>query len=213
MRESSKRSDRSTFGVGARARIPIAVFLVAVASLGCGAGAAPAEGDPKKRVPDGVAIDGVMAPPPASEVAESGASVVTLKAPLGDDAAFEALRRYFEAVSSENADALRRTLSSDALFVNPSTNARDNAFLLWSRRFSRLDYRSVSAGGIVSRENVSLRRVSERDAVRGDTDIEATLRLSAAAPPALFGESMVARLRREEGRFVIVEIVEDFLVP
>ena len=61
--------------------------------------------------------------------------------------------------------------------------------------------------------SLELRRVDEREVLRGEREVLATLHLSASVPPALFGESMVARLRREGGRFVVVEIVEDFQVP
>lgn len=221
-----------------RRSLPSSLIVVGTLASGC-AGAVPAAvGGDDKRHPDGIAVDPLETPPEARDSAASSSGVVALRSPLGVEAAHATVRAFFEAVSREDGDGLMRVLSMDAVWLSPSSRAREPAFSVFSRRFGRLDY-SVLSGLTYWSEDAVL----EGDAaVASWTDVVGTASTAAVPTPTgatafpdaltpadvvvrapitigrgtsssgLFGAEVILALRRDGDRFVIHRIAEDFIL-
>jgi hypothetical protein len=178
------------------------------------------------RRPDAVAVDPTSAPPPPRTVARSNEQLVTLRAPLGLDAARRTVRRFFEAVAAEDIGQLSAVASPTALVSDTrggSVERMQNLGFLWRQRFAKLDYTSVEPG--------SLYREAEVETFEGRHGVElpAELRVAAAGEPLepedvvmrvrilahgasterLFGNTLTFWLRRDEDRYVVSRLAED----
>lgn len=210
-------------------------------SIGC-AGSSPVIPTDDKRRPDGVAVDPLESPPAAVDVAEASSGVVSLRAPLGVDAARATVSAFFEAVGNEDGEALMKLLSMDAVWVNPTSRAREPAYSIFSRRFGRLDYGAVAGVKFWGDEHV----LEGEDAVRawaqlvpaaappgagvaqpaaassplfldtldqGDVLVRAPINITRGSGAAsLFGAEVALVLRRDEDRYVIRRLAEDFVL-
>lgn len=183
----------------------------------------------QRRRPDGVAVDPSTAPPAAKDVASTGDGLVTLRTPVGIEAALATIHTFFGAVVEEDADMLGSVLTRDALTSNPammgaSPNGSPNAALFWAHRFRRLDY-SKLAGEVVYRENdLEIYRagddlnLSPHPAVRldalgaGDIVIRVPIATSRVGTDRLFGDEILVWLRRTGNDYKIYRLLEDFQV-
>jgi len=196
-----------------------AASVAALVLTGC-AGAntsAVHEGDLRK--PDGIAIDPPMQPPPARDRANASDQLVTLRTPLGAEAARNVVTRFFSVVVNEDREGLRQLLSPTAIAYNPTSNARENALTYWSRRFDALDYQLLMGGALFRDDSIELYRADQwdRGALGEDTD-PTDLIAHVRVPPAgtgrpLLGETLTFQLKRMENRYVIVKLTEDFSLP
>ena len=190
-------------------------FAIAFVMAACGQRApAIVEGAPRK--PDGVALDPPLTLPAPRERAQATDGIVSLKTPLGTEAARSVVVRFFTSVVNEDREGLRQLVAPTAIFYNPSSNARENALVYWSRRFDTLDYQLLTGGSLFREDSIELYRADQWDASAlsddsDPSDIIARVRV----PPAgtgrpLLGESVTFQLRRVENRFVIQKLTEDF---
>ncbi len=170
MNRTSSRSDADSACAPQRVRAswfaPCA-FLGAILAGCAGAPTEVARSD--RRHPDGVAIDPIAATPEPLEVADASSGVVSLTTPLGSDAARATVRTFFEAVSREDLEALRGTLSSDATSINPATRVRDRVEYAFTRRFQRFEYFSLASVPFWQDDAMEVLRASEARALWSDT--------------------------------------------
>jgi len=212
---------------------------VAVFAGGCAAAAGTHVAADDKRRPDGVAVDPLETPPPARDEAPATSGVVALRAPLGVDAAQATVRAFFDAIGREDGEALLRVLSIDAVWLNPNSRAREPAYSVFARRFGRLDYAALAGVTFWSEERVfegdaALAAWSELVAVSsqpvfapgaaaaraqaddslelGDVVVRAPVSAGKSGTSALFGTEVVLALRRDDDRFVVHRIAEDFVL-
>lgn len=207
-------------------------FFLYVALSGCsapGAGFVTASSLPEgPRKPDGVAVDPTSAPPRAMDVGLTEGGLMTLRTPLGIEAALATVSGFFQAVVVEDGDALEDLFTRDALAMNVTQSGgmgMPSAPLFWAQRFRRLDYTKL-AGEIVFREGeIAVLRADDmvestphpaiRTEALGESDV--VLRVPIATPRVgtdrLLGEEILMWLRRDADRYRIYRIVEDFQMP
>lgn len=213
-------------------RVLLACALAAATS--CAAPPARDGGDaPQRRRPDGVSIDPPAALPQPVDAARSADGVVSLRAPIGSDAALELLHAYVRAILAEDLTAMRALHTEDAAFVSapPGQPARalGSATSIWERRFARLDYGSL-AGAVLVREAEATVRKVPRDVepmlpVASDEEgaqapvlgvevvVRAPIATSRSAGQSLMGTELVLYLRREGDGWRVSTVVEDFALP
>lgn len=177
--------------------------------MASGCAAAPSlPANATRRYPDAVAIDRPTTLPAPRERDHTREGLVVLRPGLGADAARAAIQRFFSVISSEDPNLLRQILVQGATSENPNTNARDDAYLFWVRRFSRLDYQLLTSAAQPSIE-VDVAESSD----------ETGLEIARVSPPRsvfgqpLFGENMTFFLRRSGNQYLIERIVEEFVIP
>ena len=208
--------------------------LVILLSASCTPALVEPDG-PERRRPDGVAVDPLEYPPDAADSAESSAGVVALRTPLGADAARDTTKSFLNAITREDLEGARATMSSDATTINPSTRARENAFYFYSRRFQRLDYFWLSNVAFYQEDRVELFRADEAQSFWGDLvgpsasgtaaasmndklePSDVVVRVPISIPRvgsgALMADEITLLLRRSGGKYVIHRLVEDFSLP
>lgn len=189
-----------------------AAFSGAAAS-GCSSAPAVVDGAPRR--PDGIALDPPLVFPSARERASATDGVVTLKTPLGAEAARNVVVRFFTSVVNEDREGLRQIFSPTAVFYNPTSSARENAFLFWSRRFDTFDYQMLTGGSLFREDSIELYRADQWDSSAVDDSDPSDIIAHVRVPPAgtgrpLLGESVTFQLKRVENRFVIQKLTEDF---
>lgn len=201
----------------------------ALAALGCAATPARAPLDENApRRPDGVAIDPPSRPPAAQDRASTDDALVTLRAPLGDEAARATIERFFGIVADEDPEAMGGILTKDAVLTMPSSGSyygqqAPQAMSYWLERFRRLDYTKVDAAAVFRRPEVEIVHGGDAPGVVSHPAIrvealeanDVVLRVPIATPqPAggdrIFGEEIVFWLRREEGGYRIYRLLEEF---
>lgn len=212
-------------------------WSAALAVAVCAACSAPSPRDagdaPPRRRPDGVSIDPPAALPPPVDQARASDGVVTLRTPLGSDAALELLHAYVLAILGEDLPAMRALHTEDAAFVSapPGQPARavTGASNVWERRFGRLDY-GVLAGTVLVREaEATVRKIPEGvepvlpgagddegapPSLRGaELVVRAPIATSRAGGQSLMGTELVLYLRREGSTWRVSAVVEDFALP
>ena len=213
---------------------------LAVVASGCAAARGELAFSDDKRHPDGVAVDPLESPPPARDEAAATSGVVALRAPLGIDAAQATVRAFFEAVGREDGDALMRVLAIDAVWLNPQSRAREPAYSVFARRFGRLDYAALAGITFWTEERVlegdaaiaawseltlasaqpalspgaaAAARGQANDTLQpGDIVVRAPVAAAKSGTNALFGTELVLALRRDNDRFVVHRIAEDFVL-
>lgn len=202
----------------------------------CAASPPPADDGRERRRPDGVAVDPLAYPPEPTERAEARDGVVTLRTPLGVDAARDTATTFLNALTREDAETLRQRLTPDALSVNPSTRGRENAFYFFTRRFARLEYQFLINASFYQDEQLQLFRAGEgtdfwadlvgpsaigagapgqvSDALEpGDVVVVVPVSVTRSGTAQLFGEELTLLLRRSGGRYLVHRVVEDFALP
>lgn len=214
---------------------PVLATALSIGVIGCAATEHAGSFPDDKRRPDGIAVDPLETPPEAVDSAAASSGVVALRAPLGIDAAHATVRSFFEAVGREDGEALMKVLSIDAVWLNPSSRAREPAYSMFSRRFGRLDYVSLAGVTFWTEEHV----LEGDDAIAawaelvpsqgpsqstpsasfsvdslgpGDVVIRAPIHLGKGGAGSLFGSEIVIALRRDADRFVIHRLAEDFVL-
>lgn len=209
-------------------------FFLAITCVACGAHPdqelrTASDLPEQRRQPDGVAVDPSTAPPAAKDTASTSDGLVTLRTPVGIEAALATIRTFFEAVVTEDADVLGSTLTRDALTSNPATMAggpsgSPNAALFWAHRFRRLDYAKL-AGEVIYREtelevyragddlNLSPHPAVRLDALgAGDVVIRVPIATPRVGTDRLMGDEILVWLRRTGNEYKIYRLLEEFQV-
>lgn len=166
-----------------------------------------------------MALDPEFEPPKPRDRASASDGLVTLRTPLGAEAARAVVTRFFQVVVNEDREGLRQLILPTAVAYNPTSNARENALVFWQRRFDTLDYQTLMGGSLFRDDAIELYRADQWDrGALGDdtepTDVIAHVRV----PPLgtgrpLLGESVTFQLRRVENRYMIAKLTEEYALP
>jgi hypothetical protein len=214
---------------------PCSATFLLILSTSCAPALVEPDG-PERRRPDGVAVDPVEYPPDAADSAESSAGVVALRTPLGADAARDTTKSFLSAITREDLEGARATMSTDATTINPSTRARENAFYFYSRRFQRLDYFWLANVAFYQEDRVELFRADEAQSFwvdlvgpsasgsqatpsmndklePSDVVVRVPISIPRVGSGALMADEITLLLRRSGGKYVIHRLVEDFALP
>jgi len=208
---------------------------VALTVVSCAAAPPNPIHDGDDRHPDGVAIDPIAEPPVPLEASPASAGVVALTTPLGSDAARATVRTFYEALSREDIDALRATLSPDATNINPSTHVRDRLEYSFMRRFQRLEYFALASSPFWQDDSMEVYRSTEAkdlwtdavgtaavptlpgamgDAIEpGDVIVRVAVTAPRSSGLPLLGDTMTFLLKRSGKGYLVHRLVEDFALP
>jgi hypothetical protein len=179
-----------------------------------------------ERKPDGVAVDLMSDPPPHEASAATDEAVVTLRTPLGSEAALTSLREFFQAVLREDLFAVSQMLAPGALVSDPRGAAHARFHSLsdaWRQRFAKFDY-SLLSGRVVYRDSdVRVYRAGDVGALpydlraamagevlqQGDLVLRVPVVNHTIKNERLLGREMTFWLRREDSRFLIYRMAEE----
>lgn len=180
------------------------------------------------RRPDAVAIDPATLTPAPAELAPTSVGLVTLRTPLGDAAAFEAVEAFFRVVVAEDTEALGELLSRDALVVSPTPGAPSSrtpsAANHFAQRFRRLEYGKLAGEALFRRGEVSIvhagdarelggTRPSAEGLLPGEVALRVPIVAARVGSERVFADEIIFYLRPDGPRFRIYRLVEDFAVP
>ena len=212
----------------------IGPLVIAAATCGCGAQpdnafVTAAELPEQRRRPDGVAVDPRSTPPQAKDVATTSDGLVTLRTPVGVDAAFSTVQTFFQAIVAEDPDLLGTVLTRDALNTNPAlagggSMGSPSASLFWAHRFRRLDYTKLAGETMYHESDLDVYRagdeltLSPHPSVRtdalgaGDVVIRVPITTARVGTERLLGDEILIWLRRTGSEYKIYRLLEDFQV-
>jgi hypothetical protein len=216
-----------------------AIALGAAAIAGCsGAGSEPfrtaASLPSGERRPDAIAVDLPTQPPAARSEVQAGDGVVTLRTPLGTEAARATIQAFFRAVVREDLTALGAVISSATVVQDLSAAAGGQsgpgrtreAVNFWGQRFRQHEYGLLASQVVYRDSEIETYRPSELGA------LPATLRQASSAAlvglgeddlvlrvpivtqnvksERLFGSELCFWLRRSGDHYVIIHLAEPF---
>jgi len=215
------------------------LVLGAAGSVGCGsagseplrtAGSLPSA----ERRPDAIAVDLPTEPPATREQAEPSQGVVTLRTPLGVEAARTTVRTFFRAVVQEDLNALGAVLSPQAvvqdLSPGPSGQAAPGrtreALNFWGQRFRQHEYGALGSQVIYRDSEIETYRANEVEALPaavrqaagaaldglGESDLVLRVPIVTRSIKSdrLLGPELCFWLRRSGDRYVIIHLAEPF---
>ena len=222
-----------------RRAFEVALLLGAASVAGCGGpGSEPfrtaASLPSGERRPDAIAVDLPTEPPAARGEVPAGDGVVTLRTPLGTEAARATIRAFFRAVIQEDLTGLGSVLGSAAVVQDLSAAASGQggpgrtreALNFWGQRFRQHEYGLLALQVVYRDSEIETYRPSELGA------LPATLRQAASAALSglgdddlvlrvpivtqnvkserLFGSELCFWLRRSGDHYVIIHLAEPF---
>jgi hypothetical protein len=150
---------------------------------------------------------------------------VRLKAPLPDTLARNLVAAFFRAVVTEDIDALSALVTADASAPVKSRGGSMGIPDLWRSRLRQFRYRTLAGEVLYQESDIELYRYDDLEVVlpgrplrmpemaRGDVLLRVPLLVVRAGADRVFGDEMLFLLRREQNRYKIREVVEDFQVP
>jgi len=177
------------------------------------------------RRPDGVAVDLEGSLPPAQSTGSTSSGLVPLKEPVDVSQAMQLVRTFFRAVSTEDLDAMRSVLASDAQQLPLTAGNGMRVDRHWDRRLRKLDYAALGAEPLYRESMVETYRYEDLDSpltgrplrpaamLPDDVLIRVPVTRTRFGIDRVFGEEVLFVLRREQGRFEIQTIYEDFTAP
>lgn len=163
------------------------------------------------------------APPHPEFSGAADAGVVALTPRPSEEVTREIVRRYFRAITDENAEDLAQ------LFVGAGSSAEQrrsaaNALGSWKGRFARLDYTSLKGELLYHERDVQFYRYSAWQALQGKRPFKMTpsdsqvvvivpMTLQTKHKLQYFGSDVHFLVEPSEGQPRIVEFREDFRLP
>jgi len=177
------------------------------------------------RHPDGVVVDPSPELPPPVDVAEPSSSLVALKPPLPQKAARSAVAAFFRAVVAEDIDALSDLLTPDANASNRNRSGAPGILDLWRGRLRHFRYRTLAGEVLYQDSDVEFYRYDDLETLapgkpvrpaemtRADLLLRVPMVVVRAGSDRVFGDEIVFLLRRDQERFRIRQLVEDFQLP
>ena len=209
---------------------PLILVAAAALLLGCagtGGFATASELDTARRRPDGVAIDPTSSPPPARDQADASEGLLTLRTPLGIDRAIVTVNELFRKIVLEDSEGLEALFTRGAQAVtttspNAGPGQTPQATLWWQQRFRRLDYTKLAGETIFREAELEIYRAEDaleappHPAIRidaldqNDVVIRAPILAAHIGADRLLGDEIIFWLRRENDRYKIYRMLEDF---
>jgi len=210
----------------------VALLLASSGLVGCGLTATSfptaSSFEDEPRHPDGVAIDPESQPPDAETTGLVDDGLVTLRAPLGVDAARDTVAELFKHVVNEDTAGIDALFTANAVAItakSASHRRTPTATLWWNQRFDRLDYGQLSGEPAFRAREIEFYRgedvlsgargaPTEREGVeRGDVVVRVPIIKVRVGATRVLGDEMVLFLRRVDNRYKIYRMVEEFQIP
>lgn len=201
-----------------RSRAGAAAFALA-ALVACGAESLPtatALPDEPRR-PDGVVLEPLPAIPDAGDQATAN-GVVTLRAPLGDEAVHDVVEAYFVAFVRSDGTAMERLLTEDAVDLGSSGGDRDSLLQSWRARHAALDYKKLEGTQIADYDRIDRFHYEDlgnpsgeprpANMQPGDLVVRVPILAARVGTERYFGDAIVLLLRRVGGTYKIAGIDE-----
>lgn len=190
-------------------------------------------GEPRRRLPDGVAVDPATSVPPPADRAIPGAELVALRPDVSARQIRRLVARYFAAIGAEDIAALGALATDDATFSVPRPKGASGGLIdQWRTRFSHLAYRQAARTapyddddlGVYSYDDLeesasgaqsSLPFSRPSGMAPGDLLVHVPVRdPRGAGGDRLFGDEVWLVLRRRAGGGLAVrQVLEDFQLP
>jgi hypothetical protein len=206
---------------------PLALLIVACS------GSAPrgpsfatlAELPKEPRRPDGVVVDPSPELPVAAEAVDKGTGIVALKPPLPDRAARAMVAAFIRAVVTENVEALSDLATSDATMAARGRTGTPSLVDHWRARLRHFRYRVLASDILYQEADIELYRYEDLetplpgrplrpgDMAPADVLLRVPILIVRAGSERVFGDDMLFHLRRDKGRYVIRQMIEDFQLP
>jgi hypothetical protein len=209
---------------------PFASLAIVVAACGSRQSTGPHFATAKElpegpRRPDGVVVDPSPELPEATEAGEQASTLVALVPPLPEKSARSVVAAYFRAIVSEDLDALADLATPDANAPNKSRGNAGSIVDLWRGRMRHFRYRTLANEVLYQEADVEFYRYEDLESAavgrpqrppemaRSDLLLRVPMLVVRAGGDRAFGEEVVFLLRRDQDRFRIRQIVEDFQLP
>ena len=177
------------------------------------------------RRPDGVVVDPSPELPAAAEAADKGHGIVALKPPLPDRAARGMVAAFMRAVVAENIEALAELAANDATVAARGRTGAPSLVDHWRARIRHFRYRTVASEVLYRDADIELYRYEDLEAplpgrplrppemAPPDVLLRVPILVVRAGSERVFGDDILFHLRRDKGRYVIRQLVEDFQLP
>jgi hypothetical protein len=177
------------------------------------------------RRPDGVVVDPSPELPAAAEAADQGTGIVALKPPLPDRAARALVAAFLRAIVSENVEALSELATSDASVAARGRTGAPSLIDHWRARLRHFRYRALASNILYHEPDIELYRYEDLEIpLPGrplrppemsppDVLLRVPILVVRAGSERVFGDEMLFHLRRDKGRYVIRQLIEDFQLP
>ncbi len=201
-----------------RFRGATAAFALSVL-VACGAESLPTvtELPDEPRHPDGVVLEPLPAIPDAGDRATSS-GVVTLRAPLGDEAVHDIVEAYFVAFIRADRTGMERLLTEDAVELGSPSHDRDSIFQSWRARHVALDYKKLEGTQIADYDRIERFRYEDlgnppgeprpANMQPGDLVVRVPILAARVGTERYFGDTIVFLLRRVGGKYKIAGLDE-----
>jgi hypothetical protein len=177
------------------------------------------------RRPDGVVVDPSPELPVPAEAADRGNGIVALKPPLPDRAARAMVAAFMRSIVAENVEALTELSATDATVAARGRTGAPSLVDHWRARMRHFRYRTL-AGEVLYRDaDIELYRYEDLETplpgrplrppemVPTDVLLRVPILVVRAGSERVFGDDILFHLRRDKGRYVIRQLVEDFQLP
>lgn len=177
------------------------------------------------RRPDGVAVDLEGSLPAARTSGSTHDGLVALQEPVDVSLAMQAVRTFFRAIGAEDLEVMKSVLAADAQLLPVGTGNGMPADRHWERRFRKLDYGSLGGEPMYRESMIEVYRYEDLDqALSGrplrpaammpdDVLVRVPVTRTRVGIDRVFGEEILFVLRREDRRFEIQTVYEDFAAP
>jgi hypothetical protein len=158
---------------------------------------------------------------PAPKERAAARGVISLREPLGEEAAREAVRAYIAAFEREDLESLEQMLDPHAVSLDSRTRGgRSGLIDAWRARIKQLDYRRIAGAEVVApdriehfeSEDLGLSGAPPRPDTmeRGDLLVRAPVTTPRVTGERYFGDTIVLLLRRQDaGGFKITGVGEE----
>ena len=177
------------------------------------------------RRPDGVAVDLEGSLPVARTSGSTHDGLIALQEPVDASLAMQSVRTFFRAIGSEDLEGMKTVLSNDAQLLPIGTGNGMPVERHWDRRFRKLDYTSLGGEPMYRESMIEVYRYEDLEqAMAGrplrpaammqeDVLIRVPVTRTRVGIDRVFGEEIRFLLRRQDRRFEIQTVYEDFAAP
>jgi hypothetical protein len=172
-----------------------------------------------------VVVDPSAELPAATEAADPGAAIVALKPPLPDQTARALVAAFFRAVVGENVEALSELVTSDASLSARGRTGTPSLVDHWRARIRHFRYRTLAGEVLYQEADIELYRHEDLETplpgrplrppemLPGDVILRVPILVVRAGSERVFGDDILFHLRRDKGRYLVRQLIEDFQLP
>jgi hypothetical protein len=177
------------------------------------------------RRPDGVVVDPSPELPAPAETAGKARGIVALKPPLPDRAARSMVAAFLRAVVGENVEALSELVTNDATVSARGRTGAPSLIDHWRARMRHFRYRALAGEILYQEADIELYRYEDLETplpgrplrppemAAPDVLLRVPILIVRAGSERVFGDDILFHLRRDKGKYVIRQMIEDFQLP